>query len=252
MTATSCRMPKYSCVCVQHIWHWRRRFEWRHLQHLWPSAAGLTRSIRTKHWAIILKQLSGFWIKEKNEKSVVGNQDLLVLLPFSYRTAYLSETGFSALVTTRIKLRSQMHSDHDQRWLSNTRPRSEGISKPVWHQGSQQSTNNFLFTFNAALIFVLLHNYTGPEAHPASCKMGTVSLPGAKCGWGVLLTTHPLLVPWSWKSRAIPLPTLWATPGLQRDHFTFFNFTPINKPTTSNFISFTYVIFSLASSVYSF
>jgi len=29
----------------------------------------------------------------------------------------------------------------------------------------------------------------------------------------------PLLVPRSWKSRAIPLPTLWATPGLQRDHF---------------------------------
>ena len=30
---------------------------------------------------------------------------------------------------------------------------------------------------------------------------------------GVLLTTHPLPVPWSWKSRAIPLPTLWATTG---------------------------------------
>jgi len=30
----------------------------------------------------------------------------------------------------------------------------------------------------------------------------------------VLLTTHPFLVPRSWKSRVIPLPTLWATPGL--------------------------------------
>jgi len=30
----------------------------------------------------------------------------------------------------------------------------------------------------------------------------------------MLLTTHPLLVPRLWKSRAIPLPTLWATPGL--------------------------------------
>jgi len=48
----------------------------------------------------------------------------------------------------------------------------------------------------------------------ASCKMGTGSFPGVKCGRGLLLTTHPLLVPWSWKSRAIPLPTLWATPGL--------------------------------------
>ena len=52
---------------------------------------------------------------------------------------------------------------------------------------------------------------TGPGAHPASCKMGTWSFPGVKCGRGVLLTTHPLLVLRSRKSRAIPLPTLWAT-----------------------------------------
>jgi len=38
--------------------------------------------------------------------------------------------------------------------------------------------------------------------------MGTGSFPGVKCGWGVLLTIHPLLVPRSRKSRAIPLPTL--------------------------------------------
>ena len=55
---------------------------------------------------------------------------------------------------------------------------------------------------------------TGPGAHPASCKMDTGSFPGVKCGRGVLLTTHHLLVSRSWKSRAIPLPTLWATPGL--------------------------------------
>ena len=36
---------------------------------------------------------------------------------------------------------------------------------------------------------------TGPGAHPAPCKMGTGSFPGVKCGRGVLLTTHPLLVP---------------------------------------------------------
>ena len=55
---------------------------------------------------------------------------------------------------------------------------------------------------------------TGLGAHPASCKMGTGSFLGVKYGRGVLLTTPPLLVPQSWKSRAIPLPTLWATPGL--------------------------------------
>ena len=55
---------------------------------------------------------------------------------------------------------------------------------------------------------------TGRGAHPASCKVGTWSFLGVKCGRGVLLTTYPLLVPRSWKSRAIPLPTLWTTPGL--------------------------------------
>jgi len=52
----------------------------------------------------------------------------------------------------------------------------------------------------------------GPTQPPV--KWGTGSFPGVKCGQGVLLTTHPLLVPRSWKSRAIPLPNLWATPGL--------------------------------------
>jgi len=49
---------------------------------------------------------------------------------------------------------------------------------------------------------------------PPFCKMGAGSFPGVKCGQGMLLTTHPLLVPWSWNSRAIPLPILWATPGV--------------------------------------
>jgi len=36
---------------------------------------------------------------------------------------------------------------------------------------------------------------TGPEAHPASCTMGTGSFSGVRCGRGVRLTPHPLLVP---------------------------------------------------------
>ena len=55
---------------------------------------------------------------------------------------------------------------------------------------------------------------TGPGAQSASCTMGTGSFPGVKCGRGVLLTTHPLLVPRSWKSRAIPLPPSGSQPGL--------------------------------------
>ena len=54
---------------------------------------------------------------------------------------------------------------------------------------------------------------TGPGAHPASCTMGTGSFPRLKSGRGVTLTPHPLLVPWSWKGRAIPLLPLWALQG---------------------------------------
>ena len=32
---------------------------------------------------------------------------------------------------------------------------------------------------------------TGSEARPASCKMGTGSFPGVRCGRGVTLTPHP-------------------------------------------------------------
>jgi len=56
---------------------------------------------------------------------------------------------------------------------------------------------------------------TGPGAHPASCAMGTGSFPGVKSGRGVTLTPHPLLVPWSRKSRAIALLPLWAVRPVQ-------------------------------------
>jgi hypothetical protein len=68
----------------------------------------------------------------------------------------------------------------------------------------------------------------GPGAHPAFCTMGTGSFPGVKSGRAVTLTPHPLLEPWSWKSKAIPLLPLWAVRPVQslsactRVHFTFF------------------------------
>jgi len=51
---------------------------------------------------------------------------------------------------------------------------------------------------------------TGPWAHPVSSTVGTRSFPGVKCSRGVLLTTHPLLVPCRGHGR---VPTLWTTPG---------------------------------------
>ena len=56
---------------------------------------------------------------------------------------------------------------------------------------------------------------TVPGAHPAFCTMGTRSFPGVKSGRGLTLTPHPLLVPWSRKSRAIPLFPLWAVRPVQ-------------------------------------
>ena len=67
---------------------------------------------------------------------------------------------------------------------------------------------------------------TGPGAHPASCRMGTGSFPQVKSGQGVTLTPNPFLVPWSRKSRAVPLLSLWAIWPVQslsactRVHFT--------------------------------
>ena len=68
---------------------------------------------------------------------------------------------------------------------------------------------------------------TGLAAQQPSCTMGTGSFPGVKSSRGVTLTPHPLLVPWSRKSRAIPLLPLWAVRPVQSlsafatVHFTF-------------------------------
>jgi hypothetical protein len=53
---------------------------------------------------------------------------------------------------------------------------------------------------------------TDPGTHPASCTMGTGSFPGVKCGRGVTLTPHPLLIPldhnWACNGVTLPLPSI--------------------------------------------
>jgi hypothetical protein len=58
-------------------------------------------------------------------------------------------------------------------------------------------------------------------------NVGTGSFPAVNSSWGMTLTLHPLLVPWSWEGRSIPLLPLWAVRPVQslsactRVHFTF-------------------------------
>jgi len=61
--------------------------------------------------------------------------------------------------------------------------------------------------------------------------MGTGSYPGGKEGSGRDADPSPLLVPWSWKGRAVPLLPLWDVRPVQslsactRVHFVFTFFT---------------------------
>ena len=70
----------------------------------------------------------------------------------------------------------------------------------------------------------------GPTQPPV--QWGTGSFSRVKSGRGVTLTPHPLLVPWSWEGRAMPLLPLWAVRPVQslsactRVTFTFF-FLPL-------------------------
>ena len=81
----------------------------------------------------------------------------------------------------------------------------------------------------------------GEIFRPSRPALGPISLlyngyrvfPGVKCGRGVKLTPHLILMPWSRKSTAIPLLPLWAVRPVQslstctRVHFTF-RFYPLN------------------------
>jgi len=87
---------------------------------------------------------------------------------------------------------------------------------------NKKITNTTLYLLSSTMLCVsVLHIKPCTSIFQPTVKWVPGLSQGVKHGRGVLLTTCPLLVPRSWKSRAVPLPTLWATPGLERDHFTF-------------------------------
>ena len=65
-----------------------------------------------------------------------------------------------------------------------------------------------------------------PWGPPSLLYNGYRVFPGVNSGRSVTLIPHPLVVPWSWKGRAIPLLPLWAVRPIQslsactRVHFT--------------------------------
>ena len=101
----------------------------------------------------------------------------------------------------------------------NSQGRKKGKSVRLTGPRCPEGSRKLRFPVYVTMAQIFRQSRPAPRTHPASCKMGTGSFPGVKCGRGLLLTTHPLLEPRSWKSRAIPLPTLWVTSGLKLDHF---------------------------------
>jgi len=87
--------------------------------------------------------------------------------------------------------------------------------------------------------------------------MGTVSFPGIKSDRSVALTPHPLLVPWSRKSRAVRLISLWAVRPVQslsactRVHFTFTFYTTPWVTKHCSYVPLQFTSSHFASALYS-
>jgi len=86
--------------------------------------------------------------------------------------------------------------------------------RPFKIRASSSSASLDLKTISSLKIFRSFSTQSSLNP-PVSGTMGTGSFPGVKNSRGVTLTPHPLLVPWSRKSRAIPLLPLWAVRPLK-------------------------------------
>ena len=79
--------------------------------------------------------LSSFWIKASGEYNEIGTLALKTLLPFP--TAYLCEADFSAMTTTKTRLRNRLNVKNTLRvLLSSIMPRYDVLGASKQAQGS--------------------------------------------------------------------------------------------------------------------
>jgi len=105
---------------------------------------------------------------------------------------------------------NENHAVYEIMWRNTVKPNNPEMT--TRHMRIAWWITKATYVHTECVILIALPGINGCTT--ASCKMSTRCFSGVKCSRGVILTTHPLLVQRSCKSRAIPLPTLWATPGL--------------------------------------
>ena len=132
-------------------------------------------------------------------------------------------------------------------WILNSLKKVMKVPKSRWNCKDTKVRHTMPQTINYILPQAhMYHNPGGgeifhtcpdrPWGPPSLLYNGYQVFPGGKerPGRGMMLTPHPLLVPWSWKGRSIPLLPLWAIWPVQslsactRVHFTlhmYHNFT---------------------------
>ena len=168
-----------------------------------------TQSIHYQHTSVscVSSSVVALWRKWRKRYGRGGGGRIKRAVSLSLALSLFFFSFFVKLIYTalfRVPLQN-IFTRHNKRvsLLTNLRPFSIVVPCTFW---------NLLTSLHQQMHYLLtwLKNFK----FTAYCKMGTGFSPGVKCGRSVLLTTHPILVPRTWKSRAIPLSTLWATPGL--------------------------------------
>ena len=124
----------------------------------------------------------------------ITSLNLKITLKLSWHSAFLDklvnwnwvgQSSIDNLLDTLLKLENQQSLSNYYPNYSHTVGSVVGIATAYGWSGDRIAVGT---RFSAPV-------QTSPEAHQASSTMGTGSLPGVRCGRGVMLTPHPLPMP---------------------------------------------------------